>query len=71
MEHKLLDIKNVRNILDNIDFSESPDIIIVCGFDNETEEDLRRRLLSKFKKKKSKYKKIIKNGKKYYYSWFL
>lgn len=55
VKHNLLDIKDIKNILDNIDFSESPDIIIVCGFDNETKEDLRSRLLSKFKRK-SKYK---------------
>lgn len=55
VKHNLLDIKDIKNILDNIDFSESPDIIIVCGFDNEAKENLRNRLLSKFKRE-SKYK---------------
>lgn len=55
VKHNLLDIKDIKNILDNIDFSESPDIIIVCGFNTETKEDLRSRLLSKFKRE-NKYK---------------
>lgn len=46
--HNLLDIDDVEKVIKKIDFNEAPDIMIVCGLENETAEQLKKRLKNKF-----------------------
>ena len=46
--HNLLDIEDVEGVIKNIDFNDAPDIMIACGFDTETGEQLRKKLKNKF-----------------------
>lgn len=50
VNHNLLDIDDVENVIKNIDFNDAPDIMIVCGFETETKEQLKKSLKNKFDK---------------------